>query len=66
MLNQIKLFLSYFLSLMKESKQRKSSQKNPASRTRLALPGFLAGPRTSINKVYRMIGIIFVSPYTFI
>jgi hypothetical protein len=36
---------SYFLCLIKESKQRKSSQKKPASRTSHALPGFLAGHR---------------------
>ena len=37
--------LSYFFCLIKKSKQKKSRQKNPASRTRPTLPGFLSGLR---------------------
>ena len=38
-------FDPYFFVLTQKSKQKKSSQKNPAHRTGRALPGFLAGPR---------------------
>jgi hypothetical protein len=50
---------SYFLCLIKESKQRKSSQKKPAGRTRRPFPipiaiGILAGHRAKeINNLLR-------------